>query len=407
MEPEHNTAPIEPIRTPHRRFLWLAGGVAFVILGAVAVTGMIARANSERQLVTWTDAQAIPTVALATLTYGDAGGGLTLPGRIQPFNKALIYARVSGYLKSWQSDIGAQVKAGQELAVIDTPDLDQQLDQAKADLASADANEQLAALTAKRWRALLTTQSVAQQAADEKTGDAAAKKAIKDAAEANVRRLEAMETFKTIVAPFDGIVTARTTDIGALINAGGGTGQELFEVSDLHKIRIYVQVPQAFTAELQPGMQASFEMPQHPGRQFTATLVTTSNAMNMNSASMLVELQTDNADGALKAGAYCQVHFQLPNDAKLVRLPATALAPTDRGLQVAVLGDDNRVTLKAVQLGRDFGDNVEVAAGLSPSDRVIDNPPETLESGDAVQLAAAKPSSSTKQVAGQPAAKGN
>ncbi len=388
MQTDHIAAPQEAIK-PNRRALLLAGGVALAVAVTVATAGIIVRMHTGRQLATWTDAQAVPTVSLATPATGDAEGALTLPGTIQPFNKASIYARVSGYLKSWQEDIGAPVKAGQVLGLIDTPDLDQQLDQAKADLANAEANAQLAALTSKRWQALMNSQSVAQQAVDEKLGDAAAKKAARDAAAANVRRLEAMESFKAITAPFDGIVTARNTDIGALINAGSSAGQSLFEVSDLHRVRIYVQVPQAFIAELRSGMNATFDMPQHPGRQFTATLVTTSDALSNSSASMLVELQTDNPDGALKAGAYCQVHFQLPGDAKLVRIPATALAPSDRGAQVAVLESDGKVAFKPVQLGRDFGDTVEVMSGLSPSDRVIDNPPETLANGDKVQLAAA------------------
>ena len=195
-----------------------------------------------------------------------------------------------------------------------------------------------------------------------------------------------MESFKSIVAPFEGVVTARKTDIGALINAGNG-GQELFEVSDLHKVRIYVQVPQAFSAAIRPGLTATFDMPQYPGHQFTAAVVTTSNAMDINSRSMLVELQADNADGKLFAGAYCQVQFELPGDPNMVTVPATALVPVDHGVQVAVLGHDNKVALKPVQLGRDLGDSVELTAGLSPSDRVIDSPPETLQSGDAVQLA--------------------
>jgi RND family efflux transporter MFP subunit len=217
-----------------------------------------------------------------------------------------------------------------------------------------------------------------------------------DANEANVRQLEAMQSFKQIVAPFDGVITARNTDIGALINAGRTAGQELFDVSDLHRVRIYVQVPQAFSAGLSPGLKATFEMPQYPGRKFDATLVTTSNAMNTTSRSMLVELQADNSDGKLLGGAYCRVNFQIPGDPNMVRIPATALMPVNRGVQVAVLGDGNKVVLKSIRLGRDFGDTVEVTAGLDPQDRVIDSPPETLQSGDVVQLAAATPSTSTQ-----------
>jgi RND family efflux transporter MFP subunit len=200
-----------------------------------------------------------------------------------------------------------------------------------------------------------------------------------------------LQSFKQLVAPFDGVVTARNTDIGALINAGNTVGQELFEVSDLHRVRIYVQVPQAFTADLRPGLKATFEMPQYPGQTFDATLVSTSNAMNATSRSMLVQLQADNSEGKLLGGTYCKVTFQIPGDPNIVRLPATALLPVNRGAQVAVLGDGNKVMLKPVKLGRDFGDSVEVIAGLTPQDRVIDSPPETLQSGDVVQLAAATP----------------
>jgi RND family efflux transporter MFP subunit len=207
-----------------------------------------------------------------------------------------------------------------------------------------------------------------------------------NANEANVRQLEAMQSFMQITAQFDGVVTARNTDIGALISAGSSAGQELFEVSDLHEVRIYVQVPQALSAELRPGLKATFEMPQHPGRKFDATLVSTSSAVNVTSHSMLIAAAGRNADGKLFGGTCCKVTFQIPSDPNMVRVPATALMPVNRGAQVAVLGDGNKVVLKSVQLGRDFGDSVEVTAGLAPQHRVIDSPPETLQAGDAVQL---------------------
>ena len=323
----------EPVKTPNPRRLLLIGAAALAIVGAIVANGIIDRAHSERTLVQWTDKQAVPTVALAKLVRDGEVRDLTLPGTIQAYYKASIYARVSGYLKSWHEDIGAHVKAGQLLATIDAPDLDQQLAQAKADLATATANANLAAVTAGRWNTLVKSQWVSRQAADDKTGAAAATKATMEAASANVKRLEALESFKSVVAPFDGVVTARKTDIGALIDAGSA-GQELFEVFDLHKVRIYVQVPQAFSADLHSGVKATFVMPQYPGQRFDATVVTTSNAMDANSRSMLVELQADNAEGKLFAGAYCQVHFQLPGDPNIIRVPATALVPVDRGAQV-------------------------------------------------------------------------
>jgi RND family efflux transporter MFP subunit len=381
----------EGIKTPSRRKLLFVGVIALVIAGLIAVSGIVSRAKSNRDLVQWTGKQAVPTVALAQLKHGDQYQSLRLPGTIQAYRRAAIYARVSGYLKSWQLDIGAPVQPGQVLAVIDTPDLDQQLAQAKATLANALATAQLAAVTAQRFTALLQRQVASQQAADNATSDAAAKKAAADAAQANVRQLEAMESFKTIVAPFDGVVTARNTDIGALISPGGSAGQELFEVSDMDTVRIYVQVPQAFTAQLHPGLKATFEMPQYPGQHFDAKLVTTSNAVNTTSRSMLVELQADNSAKKFSPGTYCQVQFQIPGDPNMVQVPATALISGDNGTQVALLDSSNKVVLKSVQIGRDFGDTVEVVAGLSPPDRVIDSPPETLQAGDQVQLAAAPP----------------
>src|SRR6195256_1553140 len=268
----------QPIKTPSPRRLLLVGIIALVAASAVATYGIISRARSNQDLVQWTNAQAVPTVALAKLVRGAAEQILILPGDIQPYNKAAIYARVNGYLKNWNKDIGAQVKAGEVLATIDAPDLDQQLAQAKATLASAKASYDIAEITANRYDILAKKQALSQQLADQSAADAAAKKAVMDANAANVRQLEAMQSFKQIVAPFDGVITARTTDIGALINSGSA-GQSLLEVSDLHRVRIYVRVPQAYSAQVHPGLKATFEMPQYPGQQFDATVVTMSNAL--------------------------------------------------------------------------------------------------------------------------------
>ncbi|TWB48162.1 efflux RND transporter periplasmic adaptor subunit [Nitrospirillum viridazoti] len=377
------------ITTPNPRRLALLGGVALLAAGAIVAVGLTDRARATRELVQWNADQAVPTVALAPVSRGAAQQTLTLPGTLQAYTQAPIYARVSGYLKSWDKDIGAKVKAGDLLGTIDTPDLDQQLEQAKADLTKAKATAELADLTAKRWAALVASQSVSQQAADEKVGDSAAKRAAVESAAANVRRLEALTAFKRIVAPFDGVVTARTTDVGALINAGGGTGQELFQVSDLHSMRLYVQIPQAFASLLTPGVKATFDLPQYPGRHFDATLVTTANAVSQASRTMLVELQADNPDGLLTPGTFAEVHFQVPSNANMVKVPATVLVPSDKGAEVAVLGPDGKAQLKPVTIGRDMGDSVEIVAGLTPTDKVIDNPPETLVSGDVVRLAGA------------------
>jgi RND family efflux transporter MFP subunit len=382
--------PSQDIKAPGPRSLLTAAIAALLLAGAVVGYGFIERAQSKQEVVQWTNAQAIPTVALAQLIPGSPHQTLTLPGNIQPFNRAAILARVNGYVKSWDHDIGSTVKAGQVLASIDAPDLDQQLSQAKATLASVKANHQIASLTASRNNILLQKQIVAQQLADQTDADAKAKEAVVDANEANVRQLEAMQSFKTLAAPFDGVVTARNVELGMLINSGG-TGQPLFEVSDLHRVRIYVQVPQSFSAGLVPGMKAKFEMPQYPGVQFDATLSHISKSINASSHSMQVELQADNAAGKFFGGSYCNVHFEIPSDANLVKLPSTALVTGNQGTQVAVLGSDNKVVLKNVQLGRDLGDSVEIAAGLSPSDRVINSPPETLAAGDTVRVVAAAP----------------
>lgn len=381
----------EDIKAPGRRSLVTAATAAVLLAGAVVGYGFMTRAQSKQEVVQWTTTQTIPTVALSQLIPGGTHQTLTLPGNIQPFNRAAIFARVNGYVKSWDHDIGSSIKAGQVLATIDAPDLDQQLGQAKATLASVRANHQIASLTASRNNILLQKQIVAQQLADQTTADEKAKEAVVDANEANVRQLEAMQSFKTLAAPFDGVVTARNVELGMLINSGGGSGQALFEVSDLHRVRIFVQVPQSFTAGVAPGMKATFEMPQYPGVQFEATVSHISKSINASSHSMQVELQADNAAGKFFGGSYCNVHFEIPTDANLVKIPSTALITGNQGTQVATLDSNSKVVLKSVQLGRDLGDSVEVVAGLTPSDRIINSPPETLATGDAVRVAAATP----------------
>ncbi len=380
----------EDIKPPSKRSLITAAAGAALLAGVVVGYGFVDRAQSKQEVVQWTNTQTIPTVALAQIIPGSSHQTLTLPGNIQPFNKAAIFARVNGYVKSWDHDIGSPVKAGQALATIDAPDLDQQLSQAKATLASVRANLQIASLTADRNNVLLKKQIVAQQLADQTTADAVAKEAVVDANEANVRQLEAMQSFKTLAAPFDGVVTARNVEIGQLISPGG-SGPPLFEVSDLHRVRIFVQVPQSFSAGLVPGLKATFEMPQYPGVQFDATVSHISRSINATSHSMQVELQADNAAGKFFGGSYCNVHFEIPADANVVTIPSTALVTGNRGTQVAALDSSNKVVLKQVQLGRDLGDSVEVVSGLSPSDRIINNPPETVAAGDTVRVAAATP----------------
>src|SRR5882672_5430515 len=378
----------DDIKAPSRQSLLTAAAAAILLASVVVGYGFVDRAQSKREVVQWTNTQAIPTVALAQLTPASPHQTLTLPGNIQPFNRAATFARVNGYVKSWDHDIGSPIKSGQALATIDAPDLDQQLSQAKATLASVRANLQIASLTADRNNILLKKQIVAQQLADQTTADAVAKEAVVDANEANVRQLEAMQSFKTLAAPFDGVVTARNVELGMLINSGG-SGQPRSEGSALHRVPTSVQVPQSFTAGLTVGMKATFEMPQYPGARFEATVSHISKSINQNSHSMQVELQADNAAGKFFGGSYCNVHFEIPTDAHLVKVPSTALITGNQGTQIATLDSNDKVVLRSVQLGRDLGDSVEVVAGLSPADRIINNPPETLASGDAVRLAQA------------------
>jgi RND family efflux transporter MFP subunit len=382
---EHNDQQ-EPIAPPDPRQLKHIG-LAVVTLAAVVVAmGVGLRLHAQQSVAQWSKSQALPTVSLVHFQAGTTGDSISLPGNIQALNKAAIYARVSGYLKSWQTDIGSPVKAGQLLGVIDAPDLDQQYAQAKANLMMDQVNERLAVLTAQRWQALLAQNAIARQDADTKTAAADAAKAVTAAAQASLQQLAAMEAFKNVTAPFDGVVTARTTDIGALINAGN-SGQELFEVSDLHAVRIYVQVPQMMSGQISVGMQATFTLPQYPGKQFSASVTSLSHAMDTASKSMLVELHAENPDGKLFSDTYCQVHFLLAPLPNRYLLPVTAIMQSNGGAQVAVLTKDHHVALKPIQIGRDLGNSIEVTAGLSPRDNVIDSPPETIQTGNIVRVA--------------------
>lgn len=374
-----------PVPPRHLKTLGLAGlGLA----GAAVVLGVVSRVDADQRVTSWTAAQAIPVVKVITLN--DAGPGtLVLPGDVQAFHTAPMHARVSGYLKRWTVDIGAQVKAGQTIAEIDTPDLDQQFAQAKADLATAVANQNLAETTAKRWAQLLSKDAVSHQDADVKNSDLEAKTALMASAKANLDRLQALESFKKIVAPFEGVVTTRATDVGALITVGGPTDVPLFTIVDERRLRIYVQVPQSYTAAIKPGMSATFTVPEYPGRTFTATLTTTARAVTPQNGAQEIELQIDNLDGALKPGEYAQVKFDLPKNDNAIRVPASALMFRDSGMSVAVLGPDNRVAVKPVAIAQDLGTAVEIASGLTRQDRVIDNPPDSLRAGDRVRIASA------------------
>jgi RND family efflux transporter MFP subunit len=365
----------------------LIGGVLLIGAVAAAVMGVSNRAKGVQEITQWSNEQAVPTVTIVKPQSGPGQDQLVLPGTINAFYTGSIFARASGYVKEWYQDIGAHVKKGQVLALIDTPDLDQQLAQARADLLTAQANQKLASVTADRWSALATRDIVSQQSKDEKVSDLQAKASAVQAAQANVSRLEALQAFNQLQAPFDGIVTARSVDVGDLVTAGGTSGRALFQVSDTHMMRVYVSVPQAFLGELKPGITASLSLPQYPDETFAATLVTTSNSVATDSRSALVQLQAENRDGRLWPGAFTEVHFHLATQPDVLRIPETALFFGPHGIEVAVLSPDNKVILSKVELGRDLGNQVEVLSGIAADASIIDNPPESFTNGLTVRVA--------------------
>ncbi|MDB5975523.1 MAG: efflux transporter periplasmic adaptor subunit [Nevskia sp.] len=373
--------------------------IALIIAVLLGIWGVFSRVHSRAALGKETAASSVPTVVTVKPSRSPVGEDLVLPGSVQSFNEAAIYARTSGYLKTWYTDIGAPVKKGQLLAEIDSPEVDQQLSQAQADLATAKANYELSQSTNERWKGLLATDSVSKQDADEKAGDAAAKKAALDSSGANLARLRDLESFKRVVAPFDGTVTARNTDIGALINAGQASGAQLFRVADTHKLRIYVQVPQPYAAATAPGLAAELRFAEHPGKGYPAPIVRTANAIDPATRTLQVELQVDNDKGELFPGAYAEVHFKLPADAKILRLPANTVLFRTAGLQVATVGTDGNVSLKNVTQGRDFGSTIEIINGIDANDNVVLNPPDSLADGTQVRIATPPPEA---PAAGQP-----
>ena len=396
--PDHR--PEDPTAPPQPRHLRLWGVLALVAAIGAAANGIAHRRNEEASVQQWTQQQAVPTVAVITPQKGDADQKLTLPGDVQAWYAAPIHARVSGYLKMWYFDYGAHVKAGDVLAEIDAPDLDAQLSAAEGKLRSAEslvkareAESQFAETTYERWKnspeGVVSEQEEASKKAD--YGNALAQlDAAQDQVQADqgdLARLQALEGFKKIVAPFDGVVTARETDIGDLINAGGASGPELFKVADIRKMRIYVQVPQKQSAGVHQGLKAQLHLPQYPNKVFDAVVATTSSAINQSSRTLLVELHIDNPDGLLQPGAYTEVEFDLPGNPDVVRIPTSALLFRENGTEVAMLGPDDKVDIKPVTLGRNLGTLVEVVEGLKASDRIINSPSDLLATGDQVRVA--------------------
>jgi RND family efflux transporter MFP subunit len=393
----HSAPPDAPAPSPQR--LRRAGIIVAIVALSVAIAGIGIRWMHERDVRQWTTTGATPVVSVMTPGQGVSGQQTTLPGNIQAWYEAPLYARVSGYLKKWYEDYGAHVKKGQLLAEIDAPDLDAELAAAQANLKAADAQVnvreaemEFARTTYERWRDS-PKGVVSEQERESKKADFASASARHNSAIADVRsdqgvvdRLSALERFKRIVAPFDGVVTSRTTDIGNLINAGVGSAPQLFRVADVHEMRVFVQVPQELSAEIHNGLTADLDLPQYPNRTFKATVATTSESINEAARTLLVELHADNTDNLLQPGTYAEVHFDLAPNPDTVRIPTSALVFREQGMQVAILGKDSRVGLRPVKLGRNLGTDVEVLSGLTPQDRVIESPPDSLSTGDLVRV---------------------
>jgi RND family efflux transporter MFP subunit len=357
-----------------------------VAAAAVAYSGISGRRHDDEKLKQWTEQQAVPPVAVVEPKLGGEARELVLPGNVDAFYSASIHGQVKGYVSEWRKDIGATVKQGDVLAVVDTPELDQSIAAAQSEVAKANANLALAKVTAGRWNSLRATAAVSQQAVDEKDADAKARTADVDAAQSNVDRLKAEKAFANIVAPFDGVVTARNVDVGSLVRADGASTAPLFTVADVHQMRIYVPVPETYAASLKDGTKATLEVPEYPDRTFDATVETTSRAIDPKSRTLLVELLADNKDGLLHPGAFTRVHFKIPPDPNTFTIPASAMLYRDAEPRVAVVGPDNHIVLKDVRIIRDLGTSVEIASGLGQDARIVANPPDSIGDGDEVRV---------------------
>jgi RND family efflux transporter MFP subunit len=373
----------------HRRSHWWIFLLALVIAVLLVVFGILPRIQARTALRQETLRMAVPTVAIVQPKRSAPAQEIILPANVQAFADAPIYARTNGYLKRWYVDIGSRVKQGQLLAEIDTPEVDQQLRQARADRGTAQANLDLSKITADRYAGLLKTESVSKQESDNAAGDYEAKQAALQSAQANVKRLEETLAFQKIYAPFSGVITARNTDVGALINSGsGGTANELFHIAQPDKLRVYVSVPQIYSQAAKPGITADLTLAEFPGRRFQGKLVRTANAIDPTSRTLLVEIAVDNPTGQLFTGSYAEVHFKLPTPASSLILPVNTLLFRSEGLRVATVNQDQKIELKQITLGHDFGSEVEVVAGLNENENVIINPPDSVVDGETVRIAA-------------------
>src|SRR3954463_15529328 len=353
MSPTESRSPVS------YRKLGIFGVVALIAAGLVVGTGIRAREEQGSRLKEWTDDQAVPSVAVALPNAKVLNATIDLPGRLEAYSRAPIFARVSGYLKSWSVDIGARVKAGQVIAEIEAPDLDQQLLQARADLVSQQSSAQLSEATLNRRKTLVASNFVSAQEIDERTADLNNKKAAVKSGEANVERLEALAGYKKITVPFDGVVTARDTDVGALINAGGGAGPAMFVVSDITKLRVYVNVPQSYVPAIRIGAKAVITVPDYPNRTFPATVEASSQAVDVGSGTTRMQLALDNSKGELMPGGYANVKLSLSRDAAPLHIPASALIFDQNGLRVATVGPDDKIVFKTITIARDLGRDIE------------------------------------------------
>ncbi|PNV95640.1 efflux RND transporter periplasmic adaptor subunit [Pseudomonas protegens] len=378
---------MSPDHTPSRKRLMLLGIGGLSLAALLVASGLAARTRHERAVVAWTETAAVPQVLVFQPQHNVLGDTLRLPAHLEAWSKAPIHARVSGYLKDWTQDIGTHVAAGQVLAHIDSPDLDQQVAQARARMTQQQANARLAQTTAERWQHLLASHSVSRQEADEKTSNAAAAKANAEAAAADYARLSALEDYKTIRAPFAGTLTARHTDIGQLIKADNDSDPELFDLADTHKLRLYVPIPQNYASVIHPGLQAQLTVPEHPGQHFSAQLLGDSTAIDPRSGTLLAQFVAANPDGALMPGDYAEATLAIPADTHGVSIPASALIFRAQGTQVAVIDGSRHVHLRSIHIGLDLGERLVIDQGLQATDQVIDNPPDALREGDLVQLA--------------------
>jgi membrane fusion protein, multidrug efflux system len=382
--------PTEPRSPVSRRRLGIFGGLAVVAALMLVISGIRARENSSAKLREWTDSQAIPSVAVIYADPGPLTATIDLPGRLEAYYRAPIFARVNGYLKSWSADIGARVRAGDVIAEIDAPDLDQQLLQARADLTNQQASAKLSEVTLARRKTLIASNFVSMQEIDERTADLSNKNAAVNASQANVERLEALAGYKKITVPFDGIVTARSTDVGALINAGGSSGPPMFVISDIKKLRVYVNVPQSYVPSVKIGAKAVISVPEYPSRTFDATVEASAQAVDVNSGTTQMQLALDNISGALMPGGFATVRLSLQRDGVPLHIPSSALVFNQSGLRVATVGPDERVVFKTVTIARDLGRDIELASGVSLEDRIINAPPDGIADGDQVRVVSTK-----------------